>query len=681
MDCSVNGSFYPLEGVFNEETLLNSLQKRDSEDQSVENVIYDDTPFKEYPGLPDELQLHPEPLDTIFKGRLVFFNQPVDMVEVAETYQTILPKETIDSILKDLSQQLLLEKIAKSESLTKARLETQKKIALKDAIKILLNFFDTEKKIALLALELEKNSSFNFKEQYKFTKPLVFIQKKNELAGFAFNLPESTTMTRHLFAEFFHDIVKNNLVDIEVFKKKQDFLVTFLESTQDKEIISIINDIFQKVQYDKLIEFGINLFGLIDKTGEIFLLECRRFSIIPKIFKMFPFLGLFFNIHFQRDTAIDIADRYQEKWPNFFELKFSLRDRVNWKYSQLARGLVEDALNKNYFFLRQNGILNELKERYGQGADPLFEPYFAKPKSREVVPLDLSDWHKEIDKKKKKGKKSTRVTNNSPVNNQKEGGSSCAKDEGSSQVLNSPSSSEEEEDLIFEGSPFLSSIAKNKGLNIKKNEAKKTSSSIPEIEIGEKLRKLAYTLFQYEETVSRYLAINPSKHLEQIRTFRHKGECILQNASPEELLDAWLRHSFPPIEVILKDEELRSRFVLEQIVDNNKSFVMVVSVQYKNYEPRYGRVRIGFHKQKPDVIVHRYFNPGNESAKMVPYLKKMLEKEDETDTVPLSNEGREGVFDSLNFSVEGEGVFQTIKVVDKTRNITLTACPIPSWFR
>ncbi len=644
MNFSISNGFYPSNESFNEFNLKNLLTRNLVEEEKIEKELYDDknSPLSE--GLESEKDLHKESGEAFFKGTKTIHGRLIDFDQVTSWYRTKDPKDLVHPVLTELTNFYTSEKFLEKPPTTQANADLLRKLAMKEAIKEILPLFEEEKKVLLMVLEIERCTSAVFQKQFLFRRPMLYDKTFNELKASLLDLPKPTTVDRFQFCEWFDDVSRDaqkventSYIAPESLLEKKEALFAFSNLKDDSELADMAKDILRKLDRDALV---LKTKQCLKEVQELYLrvsLHLIKKSIFPIGLKWFPFFGLILNIMAERDKAIGTAVHHQKDWPNLLKRRFSLMDRVHWKYSHIYRFLAEDALQNSYFFERQNRLLNLLKERYGHAGETLFAPHFIKVE-KSAIPLNLLEFSQsEVEKKKGKSPqpKATVVQKKSQ----------------------SESSSSREPPLP------------------------KTLTLTP---LQERLNRISQFHYSYDHRLWRWFAIDPAKDLSEVRKFKDRGELTYQAASDEELLKSWQQHSFPAIEIIYQDPDFKKRFTRDNKKEDGLGFWMMCRLEMEKTPVLDGRVRIGFYEEDGKTIMHRFFNPGNETGVTAKQLKSTLKDEtlkDEGDVFYQTQKQNQWFFKDQLLEVEGEGAFERIRIRQTVRKMTLIAIQIPSWIK
>ncbi len=647
---SLNG-YYPINDPFDESRLLSSLEK-DEDMLPIEKVLYDDSLFPQSNGLQSEEFLRPKPLSQFYKGHRVFLGKRLDFEELYQTFRSNPTKQLVQTAVEDLASIFFSEKLNEiSAPLTGKRLDLIKTLTIKESIQQILLGFTLERKIALFLLEMERCQRLVIKAQASFKNQMYYKKSAKGLSVNGIVLPAAGTIERFQFREWFSEHVNMNEVvsgricgHLHNFIEKKEVLNAFLQVKNDPVLLESVKELLLGLDRDDAILKQKGLLEEFDKWIEDMFISYRD-SLLSYI-KLFPFIGLVLNIQAERNDGFNVAEKHQEPWIDLFKARFSLKDRVNWKYFSLSRKLVEEAFKNQYFFLRQNKELTLLKELYGSGAEPIFEPYFLKHE-RKIIPLNLKEFEEKKEKKADKGKRPLRVSTTT------------------AKKVEESSNSKNEEKL---------------SVSLEVESIPLTHLS----QLQERLKIISNYRFSYGARVCRFFNINPLVNLEKIRNFKDRGELLYRDVSNEELLKSWKQHCFPPIEVISQDPDFKKRFTRQNGAGEAPGFWLLCRFECEGQSPLDGRVRIGFDVDDGKTVIHRFFNPGNDQGVSSKHIKQTLGDEklsEEEDLFYQTQKDNQLFFGDQLLEVEGKGVFERIKIWNQLRKMSITAIQIPPWIR
>lgn len=385
-----------------------------------------------------------------------------------------------------------------------------------------------------------------------------------------------------------------------------------------------------------------NLLGKIDKMLAETAIEAAKLDVWPEILQFIPLFGLIFNIFQVRQEAFDKSANYQKEWADLTRLPYSLNDRVNWKYSRNVRYIIQDALNTNYFSVRQNTIVAWLQGKYAgaMSKDTLaaFESYRHKailpPQTKLLTNLFLEEEKKKKPVKKEKGKVQTQLNPDPPQ-------------------------------VIPQEEPILEP---------------KTAVFPPPSPLQQRLEEIAAHRYEYHPRVWRWFNLK-KENLEPIFSFMDNGILTYEKEKKDKLPTIWKEHTFPLIENISRDKQLRDRYILEHEPEEGPGFSLLCRLESEGSESLNGRVRIGFDEK--GRILHRFLKPYARESLTAKYLKSSLGQEEVygSDNFYKEQKENEWLRDNNLFTIEGSGLFERVRVKDLKRNLTITVVPLPAWMR
>jgi hypothetical protein len=644
MNFSVSNRFYPSNHRFDEEELISAFKRQDEEVLDFEEKIYNDRNFQESEDLKRDVRLQREELDVFLKGSEFFFEQEIHFSHLFSCFKKESIENLIHEALKELTEFRFRQKKEEfSSTLTEGRIKLLKTQAMREGIEALLPIFEEEKKLSLMFLEIERCNRVGFKNQARFRFPMFYNKSENDVCGSVTESPSPTTLERYQLQAWFSQILSESTTSsifLDQILEKKNFLTAFLEVKDDPELIQAVYDVIYKIDREIAIIESIRCFDEMDLLMKDSLSRLNDLGFFSKGLNLVPLLGLILNILLKRDEAIDVADQHQKKWLDLMEIDFSLRNRVNWKYSHQCRRLIVEACRTHYFSKRQNGVITFLKEKYGRGGEALFDRYLTKLE-RAVIPLDLKDWEEEAQGKGKKKR------------------------------------SEKRSIVVRKESQSLSSSSSSPQLPTQ-------SSAPPLTQIQKRLHAVSQNRFSYADRVLRWFHVDLLKDLSSIRSFKDRGEFTYEKVSDQELLKCWKLHSFPSVEIIYQDEDFRKRYTRENRKEEGFGFWMICRLETEGASPLDGRVRIGFDEVDRKRVVHRFLNPGNERGVVAKQLRGFLGEGgalDESDPFYEAQKTNQYFFREQLLEVEGKGPLETITMRDTLRKMTLRVIQIPSWIQ
>ncbi len=628
---------------FDESKLLQESLETD-EIRTLEKEVYDNR------NLPSNVKIIDAP--SLQSSNLFFICHDITTIAkivpqvVLKFYMKVPDQAEINTIVRDFATIFFLKKNLANEKNVK-RQDAFKNLSMREAIRQILPLFAEEKKLAHHLIELGRLQRIIHQANLNFQFPLYYTEANHELTHNRVSLPPANTIERFFLRVWFKDCVPtiplssdDKAVSLNKFFPYKDLLEVFKQRIEDPELARAATDILNRLVRNQSTEEFNTLFEKVKTIiGKRFVEDNK--DLFSGCCNLFPFILFATNHLSERDKDIDTAIACQADWSNSTQGRFCYRDRASWKYSSLARRLVEDACRKNYFTQRQNQILLSLKEIYGKECEALFAPYLPQLQ-KTAVPLNLEDFQEEEkgEKKISKGKKplvqKKRVT-------YEQGESSGSRD-------------------IQEPVPT------------------------PLTTTQEKLKSLLTHRFCYSPRVCRFFNIDPSTNLEKIRAFKNRGELVYQKASNIELLNSWKLHCFPPIELIAYNSDFKKKFTVDNNPSENRGFWLLCGFQFDQEKTLYGRVQIGFHLKNDNEIVHRFFTPTMENTEHFKYISQTLmgkknSGEEDVDPFYGPQSDSQYFFKDQLFEVEGEGELERISIRDNVRKMSITAIQIPSWMK